>query len=76
MAWSVIKLLQSECVILGGGVIEAIDLLYERASRRALTIALSQPAARTKIVRTKLGDFSGVVGAARIAARRRDNMGE
>jgi glucokinase len=64
----VINFFNPECVILGGGVIEAIDLLFERASRRALSIALSQPAHRTKILRTKLGDFSGVVGAACLAA--------
>lgn len=64
----VINFYNPECVILGGGVIEAIDLLFERASSRALTIALSQPARHTKIMRTKLGDFSGVVGAACLAA--------
>jgi glucokinase len=64
----VINFYNPECVILGGGVIEAIDLLYERASNRALTVALSQPARKTKIMRTKLGDFSGVVGAACLAA--------
>jgi glucokinase len=64
----VINFYNPECIILGGGVIEAIDLLYERASNRALTIALSQPARKTKIMRTKLGDFSGVVGAACLAA--------
>lgn len=64
----VINFYNPECIILGGGVIEAIDLLYERASRRALSVALSQPGRRTKILRTKLGDFSGVVGAACLAA--------
>lgn len=66
---AVINFYNPECIILGGGVIEAIDLLFERASSRALTIALSQPASQTKIVRAKLGDFSGVVGAARLAAQ-------
>jgi len=65
----IINFYNPECIILGGGVIEAIDLLFERASRRALTVALSQPAAKTKIVRVKLGDFSGVVGAACLAAK-------
>ncbi len=65
---SVINFYNPECIILGGGVIEAIDLLFERASSRALSIALSQPASQTKIVRTRLGDFSGVVGAACLAA--------
>lgn len=65
---SVINFYNPECIILGGGVIEAIDLLFERASTRALTFALSQPAKKTTILRTKLGDFSGVVGAACLAA--------
>ncbi|HXR66425.1 MAG TPA: ROK family protein [Ktedonobacteraceae bacterium] len=66
---SVINFYNPECLILGGGVIEAIDLLFERASNRALNVALSQPAHHTKIMRTKLGDFSGVVGAACLAAK-------
>jgi glucokinase len=66
---SVINFYNPECLILGGGVIEAIDLLFERASSRALNVALSQPARHTKIMRTKLGDFSGVVGAACLAAQ-------
>lgn len=66
---SVINFYNPECIILGGGVIEAIDLLYERASNRALTIALSQAARHTRIMRTRLGDFSGVVGAACLAAQ-------
>ena len=65
---SVINFYNPECIILGGGVIESIDLLFERAASRALTTALSQPAHSTKILRTKLGDFSGVVGAACMAA--------
>jgi glucokinase len=65
----VINFYNPECIIMGGGVIEAIDLLFERASTRALTVALSQPARSTKIMRTKLGDFSGVVGAACLAAQ-------
>ncbi len=66
---TVLNFYNPECIILGGGVVEAIDLLFERASSRALTVALSQPARHSKIVRAKLGDFSGVVGAACLAAR-------
>jgi glucokinase len=66
---TVINFLNPECIILGGGVIEAIDLLFERARDRALTVALSQPASKTKIVRAHLGDFSGAVGAACLAAQ-------
>jgi glucokinase len=65
---SVMNFYNPECIILGGGVIEAIDLLFERASHRAHTVALAAPASKTKIIRAKLGDFSGVVGAACLGA--------
>src|SRR2546421_3642000 len=61
---AVMNFYNPECIILGGGVIEAIDLLFERAVHRARITALSAPASKTKIIRAKLGDFSGVVGAA------------
>lgn len=65
---SVMNFYNPECIILGGGVIEAIDLLFERAVHRARITALSAPARATKIIRAKLGDFSGVVGAACLGA--------
>lgn len=65
---SVMNFYNPECIILGGGVIEAIDLLFERAAQRARVTALLEPARKTKIIRTKLGDFSGVVGAACLGA--------
>lgn len=65
---SVMNFYNPECIILGGGVIEAIDLLFEHAVHRAHTIALTAPASKTKILRAKLGDFSGVVGAACLGA--------
>ena len=61
---SVMNFYNPDCIILGGGVIEAVDVLFETAVHRARTIALSLPAQKTPIVKTKLGDFSGVVGAA------------
>ena len=65
---SVMNFYNPQAIILGGGVIEAIDLLFERAIMRAHTTALSAPAQKTKILRAKLGDFSGVVGAACLGA--------
>ncbi len=65
---SVMNFYNPECIILGGGVIEAIDLLFERAVHRARVTALAEPARKTKILRAKLGDFSGVVGAACLGA--------
>jgi glucokinase len=66
---SILNFYNPECLILGGGVIEAIDLLFETAVHRTCTVALSLPAKRTPILRAKLGDFSGVVGAACIGAQ-------
>ena len=65
---SVLNFYNPDAIILGGGVIEAVDLLYETAVHRARTAALSAPAKKTPILRTKLGDFSGVVGAACLGA--------
>src|SRR5260370_29429008 len=66
---SVMNFYNPECIILGGGVIEAIDLLFERAVHRARITALADPGSKTKIIRAKLGDFSGVVGAACLGAQ-------
>src|SRR5690242_11676546 len=66
---SVMNFYNPECIILGGGVIEAIDLLFERAVHRARITALADPGSKTKILRAKLGDFSGVVGAACLGAQ-------
>jgi glucokinase len=60
---SILNFYNPDCIILGGGVIEAIDLLYENSVHRARITALSAPS-KTPILRAKLGDFSGVVGAA------------
>ncbi len=66
---SVMNFYNPECIILGGGVIEAIDLLFEQAVHRARITALADPGRKTKIIRAKLGDFSGVVGAACLGAQ-------
>jgi glucokinase len=56
-------------VIIGGGLIEATHALFERASLRAREGALPAATRNLEIVRTKLGDNSGIVGAAWMAAR-------
>src|SRR5437667_5271551 len=66
---SIMNFYNPDCIILGGGVIEAIDLLFETAVRRARTTALAASSKKTPIVRSKLGDFSGVVGAACLGAQ-------
>ncbi|GHO84501.1 ROK family protein [Dictyobacter formicarum] len=65
---SVMNFYNPDSIILGGGVIEAVDLLFETAVARARKVALSVPAKKTPIMRAKLGDFSGVAGAAALGA--------
>jgi glucokinase len=61
---SAINLLNPSKVILGGGVIEAVELLFKIAESRARREALPAAARHMEIVRAGLGDNSGVVGAA------------
>jgi len=61
---SAINLLNPSKVILGGGVIEAVELLFEVAESRARREALPAAARHVEIVRAGLGDNAGVVGAA------------
>jgi glucokinase len=65
---SAINLLNPSRVILGGGVIEAVDLLFHVAEWRALREALPAAARGVAIVKAGLGDDSGVVGAAILGA--------
>jgi glucokinase len=65
---SIMNFYNPDCIVLGGGVIEAIDLLFETTVHRARITALAAPA-KTPILRAKLGDFSGVVGAACLGAQ-------
>lgn len=65
---SVVNLLNPQRIVLGGGVIEAVDLMYDVAVEYARREALAAPGAVVTFTRAKLGDYAGVVGAALIAA--------
>lgn len=64
---SVINVVNPQRLILGGGVIEAVDLMFEVAAETARREALPVAGRGIEIVRAGLGDNSGVVGAAMIA---------
>ena len=66
---SAINLLNPPTIILGGGVIESVSMLFDLASRRARQEALATLGNAVTIVRAKLGDNSGVVGAAIVGSR-------
>jgi glucokinase len=65
---SAINLLNPQRIVLGGGVIEAVDLLFDVAARYARLESLPTPARSVEIVRAGLGDNAGVVGAALLGA--------
>lgn len=51
-------------VILGGGLIEAVPLFFERAALRSREVALPIAGRSLELVHTELGDNAGIVGAA------------
>jgi len=65
---SAINLLNPTRIVLGGGVIEAVDLLFHVAALNARREALPTPARDVEIVKAGLGDHAGVVGAALLGA--------
>lgn len=60
---SIINFINPELVILGGGLIEAVDFFYEKTIKKARTKSLPIPAEKIKFSKAKLGDYSGVIGA-------------
>jgi glucokinase len=66
---SAINLLNPHRIVLGGGLIEAVDRFFDEVTRKTRQSALPVPAEGVEIVRSGLGDFSGVVGAAVLGAR-------
>ncbi len=66
---SAINLLNPQRIILGGGVIEAVDLLFQVAASHARREALPVPGRTVEIIKAGLGDNAGVVGAALLGGR-------
>lgn len=64
---SLVNLWNPRRIVIGGGVVYRIDLLFNLAAQEVKKGALAVPAAGVEIVKSSLGDFSGVVGAAVMA---------
>jgi glucokinase len=67
---SVVNFYNPPRIILGGGLIEAVDLYFDGVARRVEDQSLQATRGGTAIVRTGLGDNAGIVGAAVLAAAR------
>ena len=61
---ALVNLCNPEMIILGGGVMEAGDIVVEPVRRWARFYALERAVSRTRIVRSGLSEQSGVLGAA------------
>jgi len=70
---SVINFLNPETIILGGGLINAIDSFFDLTQRKTIAKCLPTPSLVTKIEKTKLGDMAGVIGAALLETYRMKN---
>jgi glucokinase len=62
-----IAVVDPQIVVLGGGLMQAGDLLLEPIRSNALTWTQPVAAARVRIERTTLGEDAGLLGAARLA---------
>jgi len=61
---SIINLINPKLIVLGGGLIDAVDYFYQRTIKLAKAKSLPIPASQTEFKKAALGDFSGVIGAA------------
>jgi glucokinase len=60
---TIINFLNPQLIILGGGLIEAVDYFYDISVKKAVAKALPTPSSNIKITKSALGDFSGIIGA-------------
>lgn len=67
---SVINLINPKLIILGGGLIEAVDYFYQKTIKKARAKSLPVPAAKIEFKKAMLGDYSGVIGAAFLEERK------
>lgn len=64
---NVVNLLNPQRIILGGGLVEALDHYFDVACREAKYRALRIASKKLEIVKAELGDYAGIVGAALLA---------
>ena len=66
---SVINFINPKLIILGGGLIEAVDYFYQKTIKMARAKSLPVPAEKIEFKKAALGDYSGVIGAAFLEER-------
>jgi glucokinase len=61
---SVMNFYNPQRFIIGGGLVEAVDLYLEVAVKEARRRSLKTPARKLDMVKAELGDYAGIIGAA------------
>ncbi|HEY9713452.1 MAG TPA: ROK family protein [Chroococcales cyanobacterium] len=61
---SVINFYNPQRIVIGGGLVEAVDLYFELAAKETRRRALKIPGRKVEIVKAELGDYAGIIGAA------------
>lgn len=69
---SIMNFYNPERIILGGGVVEALDLYTNKAVQQAKLSSLKGPGKKTEFIRAALGDYAGVIGAATMVVNGRN----
>lgn len=64
---TVVNFYNPERIILGGGLVEEVDLYFNIAVEELIHRALPIPAKSINVKKAKLGDFAGIIGAAMLA---------
>jgi glucokinase len=67
---SVVNFYNPPRIILGGGVVDAVDRFFDRAAATVSQESLRVPGQSIEVVKAALGDFSGISGAAVLAGAR------
>ncbi len=62
-----VNVLNPEVIVIGGGVSAGWDLFIHHVQAQIRNRAFREPAERAKLVRAKLGDDAGILGAAKMA---------
>jgi glucokinase len=62
-----VNVLNPEVIVIGGGAAAGWDLFINHVREQIDSRAFREPAERAKLVRAKLGDDAGILGAARLA---------
>ena len=67
---SVVNLLNPDCVVIGGGVAKAGKILFDSIGKTVKVRAMKTQRQHVKILKAKLGEDSGIIGAAILVKQR------